>query len=183
MIRAIIIASSQNRNGTTGSRTGKVRDPVFSSAHKGVPHFIGCCTPFGFSVACFPNGGISKCLPHELKKYAKTMQTPNRRFPANAPHFGQNPTKGAQESPFAPAAPTKAPLSVWEQLATQEYGIKVTLPISSPCPPLRRPYGSCSMIRTISLSVSRIPSRPSSPTLRMVFSTPFVTMPSPLRNC
>ena len=24
---------------------------------------------------------------------------------------------------------------------------------------------------------------PSSPTLRMVFSTPFVTMPSPLRNC
>ena len=56
-----------------GSRTGKVRDPVFSSAHKGVPHFIGCCTPFGFSVACFPNGGISKCLPHELKKYDKTM--------------------------------------------------------------------------------------------------------------
>lgn len=57
-VRAIIIASSRNRNGTTGSRTGKVRDPVFSSAHKGVPHFIGCCTPFGFSVACFPNGGI-----------------------------------------------------------------------------------------------------------------------------
>lgn len=74
-------------------------------------------------------------------------------------------------------------LSGWEQLAAQEYGIEVTLPISSLCPPLRRPYGSCSMIRTISLSVSRIPSRPSSPTLRMVFSTPFVTMPSPLRNC
>lgn len=36
------------------------------------------------------------------------------------------PTKGARESPSAPAAPTKAQLSGWEQLATQEYGIKVT---------------------------------------------------------
>ena len=37
-----------------------------------------------------------------------------------------NPTKGARESPSASAAPTKAQLSGWEQLATQEYGIKVT---------------------------------------------------------
>ena len=42
---------------------------------------------------------------------------------------------------------------------------------------------SCSMIFTISLSVSRIPSRPSWLTLRIVFSTPLVTMPSPPRNC
>ena len=35
------------------------------------------------------------------------------------------------------------------------------------------------MMRTISWSVSRIPSRPRRPTLRMVSSTPFWTMPSP----
>ena len=34
--------------------------------------------------------------------------------------------KRARESPSASAAPTKAQLSGWEQLATQEYGIKVT---------------------------------------------------------
>ena len=54
------------------------------------------------------------------------IKQPNRRSPANAPHCGQNPTKGARESPSASAAPTKAQLSGWEQLATQEYGIKVT---------------------------------------------------------
>ena len=51
-----------------GSRTGKVRDPVFSSAHKGVPHFIGCRTPFGFSWCLFSEWGGLKMLTARIEK-------------------------------------------------------------------------------------------------------------------
>ena len=51
-----------------GSRTGKVRDPVFSSAHKGVPHFIGCCTPFGFSCCLFSEWRDLKMLTARIEK-------------------------------------------------------------------------------------------------------------------
>ena len=62
-----------------GSRTGKVRDPVFSSAHKGVPHFIGCCTPFGFSVACFPNGkNTPKLCKRQTADLLRTRRTVDR---------------------------------------------------------------------------------------------------------
>lgn len=40
-----------------------------------------------------------------------------------------------------------------------------------------------SMMRRISSSVCFMPSLPRRPTLRIVFSTPFLTMPSPPRNC
>ena len=48
---------------------------------------------------------------------------------------------------------------------------------SSPC--ICTNYVQDSMMRMISRSVSLMPSRASLPTLRMVFSTPLVTMPSP----
>lgn len=51
-----------------GSRTGKVRDPVFSSAHKGVPHFIGCRTPFGFSCCLFSEWRDLKMLTARIEK-------------------------------------------------------------------------------------------------------------------
>lgn len=51
-----------------GSRTGKVRDPVFSSAHKGVPHFIGCRTPFGFSCCLFSKWRDLKMLTARIEK-------------------------------------------------------------------------------------------------------------------
>jgi len=45
-----------------------VRDPVFSSAHKGVPHFIGCRTPFGFSCCLFSEWGGLKMLTARIEK-------------------------------------------------------------------------------------------------------------------
>ena len=51
-----------------GSRTGKVRDPIFSSAYKGVPHFIGCCTPFGFSCCLFSEWRDLKMLTARIEK-------------------------------------------------------------------------------------------------------------------